>query len=737
MILGPEAAALATALLAGLLLLAGGLASVGRGQPAWLHAGLATAAAGVMTCAVLASTAQAGVAPPAAALWAAAAWAVAAGLAGGWAQPGRRWWALAASVGALFCAYIWVVVALPQAFRSIGGATAALLGTALLLATAGAVALHAPWPAGRWQRSGPAAGALLTAGLLVWGGQLAAGQAHPGPGGAADALAATAPPGLPALALQGADAALAAGWLAHAAPLAGPALGLLACLLVGCALLLAAARSGPRADPADRPPVRVPTRDITALDNLTQLPTRVYFESRLASVARACTAKNQRMAMFFIDLDGFKPVNDTFGHQYGDQVLVQVGKRLRQLSGRKGLAARVGGDEFLLLLSGAGDEAAIAQAAKRLIRVLSQPYSVEGREVVISCSVGIAVYPDNCSHTALITRADAAMYSAKRAGGSRHCFYTPELDDTARTNFELLADLRNAVSRNEFELHYQPKIDARTGQVTAAEALLRWRHPTRGMLLPGAFIEVAERFGLIGAIGDWVINDACRQAREWREKGLRMRVAINLSVHQMRQDDIADRIAQTLQQYRVHPSLLTCEITESAAMEDTRATQETFRRLGELGTHLSIDDFGTGYSSLAYLRKLPASELKIDRSMVMDIETSADARAIVNGVVQMAHALSLKVVAEGVENQRQQQVLVAMGCDELQGYLFARPMSARALLLWALGANGDAPRFKASLFGETRTAAPDERPSERRPVPSGQSAAFARPTGSVASAQKH
>jgi EAL domain-containing protein (putative c-di-GMP-specific phosphodiesterase class I) len=220
--------------------------------------------------------------------------------------------------------------------------------------------------------------------------------------------------------------------------------------------------------------------------------------------------------------------------------------------------------------------------------------------------------------------------------------------------------------------------------------------------LPNVFIPIAERFGLIGHIGNWVIEESCRQSRQWRDKGLRMRVAINLSAHQMRQDDIVERITGALQTHKIHPSLLTCEITESAAMEDTKTTQTTFRRLGELGTHLSIDDFGTGYSSLSYLRKLPAEELKIDRSFIMDLEHSADARAVVDAVIKLAHALGLKVVAEGVENQRQQQILVQMQCDELQGFLFAKPMSGRALLLWAINDRGESAIFKQSLFDETR-----------------------------------
>ncbi len=674
-----------------LLLLASAVVAAGRSRPLWLDAALGAAGAGLVASVAASSLALLGSPPPGLAVLASTFWAAATVLAARWWLPKTWPLALAAAGVALFCGYLAVVMGWPQMFRQMTPLGATALGVVLLLASAGALVMHLPGSTPMRRRALQATGATLVAGLLAWPA-LSAGLAGPAPA-----------PGL--------------------SELLGPAVGLLACLLLTSLLLLVAVQAAP----LDRSavPVRVPSRDITALDSLTQLPTRVYFESRLAAVARACDTKGRRMALFFIDLDGFKPVNDNFHHQTGDLVLEQVGKRLRQLAGRRGLAARHGGDEFLMLLSAAGDEAAVAQAAKSIIAVLSQPYPVDGREIVISCSVGIAMYPDNCSPPELIVRADAAMYAAKRAGGRRHCFYTPELDESARSNFDLLADLRNAVARDEFELHYQPKIDARTGQVTAAEALLRWRHPQRGMLMPGDFIEVAERFGLIGAIGEWVINDACRQVREWREKGLRMRVAINLSVHQMRQDDIVDCIARALQKFNVHPSLLTCEITETTAMENTRATQETFRRLGELGAHLSIDDFGTGYSSLAYLRTLPAAELKIDRLLIVDIEHSADALAIVDAVVKMAHALSLKVVAEGVENQRQQQLLVNLGCDELQGFLFARPMPQRSLLLWALGGRSDAPTFKPSLFGETRAATPEQKAQTRLMTESGPSPAAA------------
>jgi diguanylate cyclase (GGDEF)-like protein len=443
-------------------------------------------------------------------------------------------------------------------------------------------------------------------------------------------------------------------------------------------------------------------------DALTGLPNRLVFEDKLlAAVGRADQAK-ARLAVLFIDLDGFKPINDSFGHSSGDAVLRQVGDRLRRLSRSADTMARVGGDEFLMLLEGEADEQSAAQVAARMLATLSEPYSIGSREVAVSCSIGIVFYPDGGAQPKLIARADAAMYAAKRSGGACYCFFEPSMEADAHEQLDLQRDLRLALEKNELELFYQPKVDAHSGKVTAAEALLRWKHPTKGMVGPATFIPVAERFGLIGTLGNWVIEDACRQSRAWRDKGLRMRVAINLSAFQMRQDDLVERITTALARHRIDPSLLTCEITESVAMEDTRATQTTFKRLGDAGVHLSIDDFGTGYSSLSYLRKLPAEELKIDRSFVMDIETSADARAVVDAVIHLAHALGLKVVAEGVETERQRDVLIQMGCDELQGYLFAKPMSARALLLWASDDREREAAFKPSLFGETRPVTADE-----------------------------
>jgi EAL domain-containing protein (putative c-di-GMP-specific phosphodiesterase class I) len=306
------------------------------------------------------------------------------------------------------------------------------------------------------------------------------------------------------------------------------------------------------------------------------------------------------------------------------------------------------------------------------------------------------------------------MQAAKHAGGSTYMFFEARMHDDARERTELLRDLRRAVEDKQLELFYQPKIDAKSGQITAAEALLRWHHPTRGMVSPAVFIPIAERYGLISTLGNWVIEDACRQARVWRERGLKMRVAINLSAFQMRQDDLVERIQAALQRHGIDPSRLTCEITESVAMEDTQVTQRTFERLGAAGIHLSIDDFGTGYSSLSYLRKLPASELKIDRSFVMDLGTSDDARAIVDAVLKLAHAIGLKVVAEGVETEEQRQILLGLGCDEFQGYMFARPMSARALLLWAIDDRpSEQHAFRPSLFSETQAQVPTAAPRAR------------------------
>lgn len=441
---------------------------------------------------------------------------------------------------------------------------------------------------------------------------------------------------------------------------------------------------------------------VAQTDHLTRLPNRAMFEERLQRAVAKADRGGHSLALLFINLDSFKTVNESFGQSNGDAVLCEMAQRLRAMAAPQDLIARAGGDEFLLLLGGNPATTDAAGMANRLLKALNEPCMLEEREVSLTCSVGISMYPEHGALSKLVTHAAAAMHTAKRNGGATYCFFEASMVAAARDQVDLLRDLRRAILQGELELYYQPKIHAPSGQITGAEALMRWHHPKRGMVGPHIFIPLAERFGLINALGNWLIEDACRQISEWRDEGLRMRVSINLSVHQLRQEDLVARVIDAMTRYHIEPNVLTCEITESAAMEDTRATLKVIERLSAIGVHLSIDDFGTGYSSLSYLRQLAATELKIDRSFVLDLETSADARAIVDAVVKLAQALGLKVVAEGVETEAQQKILRQLGCDELQGFLFAKPMSAKALTLWAMEDEGPRPMvFRPSLFGDT------------------------------------
>ena len=432
-------------------------------------------------------------------------------------------------------------------------------------------------------------------------------------------------------------------------------------------------------------------------DPLTGLPNRVLFEDRLAqarkrsdrTAARPGARDVDKFAVLFIDLDGFKPVNDVMGHAAGDQVLKEAAVRLRIAGRDNDTVARIGGDEFLLLTEGVGTVADAMALADRLVKTLARPFEVEGRRVHVSASIGVVVYPDHGTIEQLVTRADAAMYAAKRAGGNTRAVFEPRMDEAGEERLNLQGELRMAMERKQLKLNYQPKIDSSTGQIRGVEALLRWHHPERGNVSPVVFIPIAERFGMINAIGNWVIDEACRQMAEWADQGMRIRVAINLSVHQLRQDDLVDRIEQALRRHALDPAQLLCEVTESVAMGDPETLQRAFDGLARIGVFISIDDFGTGYSSLINLRQLPAAQLKIDRSFINDIETSKDALAIVGAVINLAHSLGLKVVAEGVETVGQRDILIGMKCDEMQGFYFARPMDARLLQDWFMGNKPD------------------------------------------------
>ena len=435
------------------------------------------------------------------------------------------------------------------------------------------------------------------------------------------------------------------------------------------------------------------------IDPLTGLPNRMLFEDRLLHAMQRYDRDDDsrarrepcKLAVLFVDLDGFKPINDMLGHAVGDEVLKEAARRLRTATRDSDTVARIGGDEFVLLAEDVSDVADCASLANRVIQVLAQPLEVQGHQVTLSGSVGVALYPEHGDRMKLVQNADAAMYTAKRAGGNTYALFESRMNEGLQEQLSLQHDLRHALERGELQLHYQPKIDARLGRLQGVEALLRWHHPTRGMVGPNVFIPIAERFGLINGLGNWVIEESCRQMRVWADEGLSMNVAINLSVHQLRTEELVPRIESALARYQVMPSQLLCEITESVAMEDIESTQRAFEALSRIGVYLSIDDFGTGYSSLSYLRQLPARQLKIDRSFVADIEVRPDARAIVGAVIQLAHQLGLRVVAEGVETEGQRDILLVLQCDELHGYLLARPMAVEALDDWLQKQPSDEP----------------------------------------------
>ncbi|MGV3680766.1 MAG: two-component system response regulator [Acidovorax sp.] len=426
-------------------------------------------------------------------------------------------------------------------------------------------------------------------------------------------------------------------------------------------------------------------------DPLSGLPNRALFNERLDLALRRIAAQSVaadaggpvELGVMFIDLDGFKPINDSFGHAAGDAVLKEVARRLQSVVRGVELLARLGGDEFVALIESptAGEDA--MRVGSRIIEVLRRPYAVGRHRVSLSCSIGVVLHPaQEPSGDRLLACADAAMYEAKRAGGSCCVLYEKSMSDEGAEEVLMRQALRESLERGDLVLHYQPKVDCNQGRVQGLEALLRWEHVQFGQVSPEIFIPLAERYGLIGAIGHWVIDTACAQLAQWQAQGLRCRIAVNLSPHQLRQPDLVERIAQALAAHRLRPSQLECEITESTMMEHSVQERATLERIGALGVRLSIDDFGTGYSSLAHLRHIPAQQLKIDRSFVTDLASSEQARHVVRAVIQLAHGLGMEVVAEGVETPAQMQVLSEQGCDLVQGFHVAPPMAAAEVPGW-------------------------------------------------------
>ncbi len=420
-------------------------------------------------------------------------------------------------------------------------------------------------------------------------------------------------------------------------------------------------------------------RHLAHHDTLTQLPNRVNLHVRLQQAMAGARREGSELAMLFIDMDRFKNINDTLGHHVGDGLLVAVGQRLRALVRDCDIVARLGGDEFVLVLTAIGGQGARAAAAvaTKVVAELGRPYQVRGHELHSTPSIGIGLFPaDGEDADTLMKNADTAMYHAKSAGRNNYQFFTPAMNRATAERLALEVGLRTAIERGELFLHYQPQLDLPSGRVVAFEALLRWHHPEMGLIPPLKFIPIAEDTGQIEAIGAWVLDEALRQVALWRADGhAELRMAVNLSAHQLRGDSCGERVSRALLRHGLPGEALELEITESVAMHDPVRTAALLRVLRGHGVALAIDDFGTGYSSLAYLKQLPLSCLKLDRSFVMDIEQDANDAAICTATIQLAHSLGLGVVAEGVETAQQLEFLRRLGCDIVQGYFISKPLA--------------------------------------------------------------
>jgi len=417
-------------------------------------------------------------------------------------------------------------------------------------------------------------------------------------------------------------------------------------------------------------------------DALTGLLNRYSLQGRLEQALATVRREQCALAVMFIDLDHFKGINDILGHAVGDALLVEVAQRLRNSVRDSDVVARLGGDEFVLVLTEVDNATTAARVADKILRTLDRPYRIEKEELHITPSIGLAFYPDDGDDCeTLMKHADTAMYHAKSQGRNNIQFFTAEMNRAAVERLGLDRDLRVALEERQFELHYQPQLDASSGCVVGVEALVRWCHPRDGLLSPLKFIPLAEETGLIIPLGEWVLDEACRQLRAWRQEGLKnLTMAVNLSAHQLRSPTLLDYVTKTLARHGLTGADLELEVTESVAMANPEASIGLLRTLRDLGVRLSIDDFGTGYSSLSYLKRLPIHTLKLDRSFVKDIETDANDVAICTATIALAHSLGLNVVAEGVENTAQHSFLAALRCDTLQGYLFSKPLPAQAAL---------------------------------------------------------
>lgn len=437
-------------------------------------------------------------------------------------------------------------------------------------------------------------------------------------------------------------------------------------------------------------------------DSLTRLPNRHFLREHLRQVLARAERYGSLVALMFLDLDSFKRINDTLGHDRGDLLLQQVAERLVRClrkedsvtrageAGPQSTVARLGGDEFTVLLSDLHQAEDAGKVAQRILKTLTNPFQLGSQEVFVGASIGITLYPaDGEDGDALLKSADTAMYYAKEQGGNNYQYYTQSMNEDAFSRLALENALRRALEREELLLHYQPQVEIGTGRIVAAEALLRWQHPEKGLLLPREFIGLAEETGLIVPIGEWVLRSACAACRRWqKESPAPLRVSVNLSQRQFRQEKLVDTVAAILQETGLDPSLLELELTEGIIMDQAEAGVDMLRRLKAMGILLSIDDFGTGHSSLSTLKRLPIDILKIDRSFIEEIPLNSDSMAITSAIIAMARSLKLKVIAEGVETVEQFDFLQANACGAMQGFFLSRPLSFRELMKLL---NGDMP----------------------------------------------
>ena len=440
-------------------------------------------------------------------------------------------------------------------------------------------------------------------------------------------------------------------------------------------------------------------------DTVTQLPNRALFEDRVTQAVAIAKSSSQSLGVLFISLDQFKKVNDSLGHGPGDMLLREFAERLKSCASKSDTVARFGNDEFALLRTQIDGPQDVIETIASLSQVLKFSFDLPGQELFATASVGISLFPmdgEDC-HT-LLKNAGAALYKAKRSGGANYQFFTADMHDLATKRLALESDLRRAIKNQEFLIHYQPRVSVDSLVITGVEALVRWQHPNLGLVAPSEFIPLAEDTGLIGPIGEWVLRESCLQGKRWRDQGFApMQIAVNISARQFHDQELAQTVIRIVEETGLSPKYLELEITESSIMQNAEFAAGMLNRLKSMGINISIDDFGTGFSSLASLKRLPIDVLKIDQSFVREATSDPDDAALVMAIITLAHNLRLKVVAEGVETEDQLRFLQLLRCDEIQGYLFSRPVPAESLVrLFEPQTNAEHKSLLDTVSTETR-----------------------------------